>query len=161
VALGDTDLLTGAMERGGGDFPGRNRFSVATAQMTDDAEVIGGAASRCMIAVAACGHEGLRAEIRGFRQVAVDEGEGTPRAQRMALDRGLAAAARLLQGELEPLQRLLVPAQPCLCDPVEQRQRRRVAELGALTAPEELDYGRVMTGSGELSGFIDDRSNGF
>ena len=161
VALRDAHLLADTVERGCGDFPRGNRFGMTATQVTDDAEVIGGATGRGMIAVAARRHERLRAEIGGFRQMAVDEGEGTTRVQRMALDRGLAEPAGLHQCELEPLQRLLVAAKPRLRDAVEQRQGWRVAELRALATSEELDYGRVMTGCSECSGFIDDGSNGF
>jgi len=39
-----------------------------------------------MIAVAARGHEGLRAEIGGFGEVAAHQGDGAARVQRMTLD---------------------------------------------------------------------------
>jgi hypothetical protein len=74
-----------------------------------------------MIAVAARGHQGLRAEIGGFGQVAVDECIGAAGVERMTLDRVLAQPAGLHQRQLEPLERLLVPAKPSLRDAVEQR----------------------------------------
>jgi hypothetical protein len=79
----------------------------------------------------------------------------------MPLDRGLAATTGLRECQLEPLQPLLVPAHPGLRDAVEERQRRRFADLGPLAAREELDDGRMMAGSGEFPSFIDDRSDGF
>jgi hypothetical protein len=99
-----------------------------------------------MITIATGRHEGLRTEVRGFAEMAADEGDGTARVERMALDAVLTALAGMGQRPIDPLEALLVPPQPRLRDAVQQRQRRSILQLALLARAEELDDCGVMAG---------------
>ena len=118
--------------------------------MTDDPQVVRGAAGRRVIAVAARGHQGLRAEIGRFGEVTADEGDCTPGVERMALDAMLAALTRSGEGLIDPLEALFVPAEPRLRDAVEQGEGR-IGELALVARAQELDYRGMVTGGDRKS----------
>jgi hypothetical protein len=66
-----------------------------------------------VIAVAARGHQGLRAEIGGFGEVAAEEGDRPPRVERVTLDAMLAALTGGGEGLVDPLEALFVPGRAC------------------------------------------------
>ena len=142
------------MESGSGDFPGRNGFRVTATQMTDDPEVVRRAAGGRMIAIAARGHQRLGAEVGGFVEVPADEGDRAARIQRMTLDAVLAKFPGTDEGAVDPLDALSVTAEPCLGDPVQQGESRRVCELALVRAQVLNDRGMV-AGSREGTGFRD------
>src|SRR3989442_14146086 len=74
----------------------------------------------------------------------------------MTLDAMLVALTRSGEGLIDPLQGLLVPAQPRLRDPVEQRVGR-IGELALVARAQELDYRGMVAGGRECAGFCDDR----
>jgi hypothetical protein len=86
-------------------------------------QIVGRPAGRGVIAVPAGRHEGLGAVIGGFGEVAAYEGDRATGAQRMPLDGMLALPTGLRAGLLEPLEALLMPAEPRLRDAVQERQR--------------------------------------
>ena len=129
---------------------------MTAAEMTDDPEIVGRAARGGVIAVAACRHQGLGAEIGCNAEVAADEGDGAARVQRMTLDAMLAELARPGQGAIDPLQALVVAAEPRLRDAVEQLEGR-ILELALVARAQELDDRGMMAGSRECAGFCDDR----
>ena len=109
-----------------------------------------------MIAVAARRHQGLGAEIGRFGEVAADQGDRAARVERMPLDAVLAALTRPVQRAIDPLETLLMPAQPRLGDAVQQR-KGRILELALLARAQELYDCGMLTGSRESAGFCDDR----
>src|SRR6266511_1369801 len=123
--------------------------------MADDAQVVRGAASRGVIAIAARGHEGLRAEIGRFGEVTADEGDRAPRVEGMALDAMLVALTRGGESPIDPLPALVVPAEPRLRDAIEQREGR-IGELGLVARAQELDYRGMVAGGRGCAGFCDD-----
>src|SRR6266699_1708669 len=154
-AVGDARLHTGAMVGCGGDLPRGNGLGVAAAQMADDAQVVRGAAGRGVIAIAARGHQGLRAEVGGFGEVTADEGDRAPRVERMTLDAMLAALPRRGEGLIDPLETLFVPTEPRLRDAVEQGEGG-LGELALVARAQELDYRGMVAGGRECAGLCDD-----
>src|SRR6266850_2683731 len=123
--------------------------------MADDTQVVRGAAGRGVIAIAARGHQGLRAEVSGLGEVTADEGDRAPGVERMTLDAMLAALARCGEGLIDPLETLFVPAEPRLRDAVEQGEGG-LGELALVARGQELDYRGMVAGGRECAGFGDD-----
>src|SRR6185503_4768283 len=123
--------------------------------MADDPQVVRGAAGRGVIAIAARGHQGLRAEIGRFREVPADEGDRAPGVERMSLDAMLPALTRAGEGLIDPLETLCVPAEPRLRDAIEQGECR-VGQLRLIARAQELDYRGMVAGGRECAGFGDD-----
>src|SRR5207247_8675606 len=83
-------------------------------------------------------------------------GDRAARIQRMTLEAVLAQGTRIRQGLIEPLEAVLVPAEPRLGDAVQQSEGR-IGELALVARAQELDDRGVVAGSRERAGFCEDR----
>ncbi len=156
VALGNALAQTCLVEGGGGDLPGPDRLRVPPAQVADDPQIVGAAADCGTIAVAAGGHEGLREAVRGLVDLPADQGDGAPRVEGVTLDRRVVLLARPLQRHIEPAQAFPVAPEARLRRPVQQREARRIRELGLFARAQVRDDLGVAPGGGELPGLVDD-----
>ena len=73
----------------------------------------------------------------------------------MPLDGLLVPLVRLVQRQIHPAQPFLVPAEPRLRGPVQQREAGRIRELSPLARAEVGDDLGVPSGRGELLSLVD------
>src|SRR5207247_11174413 len=122
VALGDALPQTGVVKGGRGYLPGPDRLGVAPPQVTDDPQVVGAAADRGGIAIAAGSHESPREVVSRLVYPPADESDRASRIEGLTLERPLLLFARLLEGQVQPPQALVVAPEPPLRGPVQQRE---------------------------------------
>jgi hypothetical protein len=151
-ALAQTSLVEG----GDGDLPGPDRLHVPPAQVTNDPQIVRAAADRGTVAVPARGHEGLGEAVRRLVQLAADQGKGAPRVEGATLHRRLPLRARPVQRHIEPPQAFPVAPEARLRRPIQQREGRRIGQLGLCSRAEVRNDLGVAPGGGELLGLVDD-----
>jgi hypothetical protein len=137
------------------DLPRPDRFRVPPPQVADDAQVVGAAAGRRQIPVPARGHHGLRKEVGRLVDPPAHQRDRAPRIEGVTLDRLLVPLARPLQRHIQPPLAFVMPPEPGLCRPVQQREARRIFELAPRPRGEVLDDLGVVPGRGELLGLLD------
>ncbi len=108
-----------------------------------------------MIALPAGGHERLREVVRRLVDPPADQGDGAARIEGVTGDRLLVPLARLVQRHIQPPQSFVVPPQPHLRAPVQQREARGIHQLGLGSRAEVLHDLGVVSGGGEVAGLVD------
>ena len=155
VALGDALPQTGFVKGGRGHLPGPDRLGVPPPEVADDPQVVGAAADRGAIAIAAGSHERPREVVPRLVDPPADQGDSASRIEGLTLERPLLSFARLFEGQIEPPQALLVAPEPPLRGPVQQREARRFLQLAPPAGGKVLDHLGVVSRRGELSSLVD------